>query len=207
MERNPKISRRKFLEAFGLTAVGVGLRGTLPFRFWPEALAASFPGSSQFFPETGFYVRDQEDLHFLSEYRRFGGLSNLGFPISRVFEKDGFPHQSFQRAILQWREESGEAVPVNIMDELHKMGADGWLYSLGVPKHRDEDTSPETRLSWLTHPEIKKAYFANPYPSVFYGLPTSFPERFGHFITQRLQRGVLQLWLDEVEGMPSPLDF
>lgn len=196
------LSRRDFLGVVYKGGKGLLAIYALSRLGIPDRVFADVPDflSSQYFSETGFAVSGD----FLAEYNRFGGLQNLGYPISRVFEKDGFPHQAFQRAILQWRKESGEAVPVNIMDELQKMGKDGWLYSRGVPRHRNGDASAETRLSWLTHPEIKRAYFANPYPSVFYGLPTSFPERFGSFITQRFQRGVLQLWLDEVSGMPLP---
>ncbi|MGH2367073.1 MAG: hypothetical protein ACRDI2_02655 [Chloroflexota bacterium] len=89
-----------------------------------------------------------------------------------------------------------------------------------------------TRLTWLEHEAIRAAFLADPaggpespwpgdealaaglegtpddqIPWVAierYGLPMSRPQRFGPFITQRFQRVALQLWLDEVPGMPKP---
>jgi hypothetical protein len=37
-----------------------------------------------------------------------------------------------------------------------------------------------------------------------FGLPMSRPQRYGPFIAQRFQRATLQLWLDELEGLPPP---
>jgi beta-N-acetylhexosaminidase len=89
-----------------------------------------------------------------------------------------------------------------------------------------------TRLSWLEHPALRAAYLADPagggaapWPGdgalaaglegvpdaqipwaaiERFGLPMSRPARFGPFLAQRFQRIVLQLWLDEVPGMPAP---
>jgi hypothetical protein len=89
-----------------------------------------------------------------------------------------------------------------------------------------------TRLSWLEHPTLRDAFLAGPaggppgpWPGEAalaaglagvdddqipwaaierYGLPASRPVRYGPFIAQRFQRTVLQLWLDEVPGLPAP---
>ena len=71
-----------------------------------------------------------------------------------------------------------------------------------------------TRLAWLTNENIKAKYLANPNPEgiaswsedraiQLYGLPMSYPEKHGPFVTQRFQRVAFQLWVDEVEGMPA----
>ncbi len=88
------------------------------------------------------------------------------------------------------------------------------------------------RLQWLEQPEIRAYYLASPAggaPDPWpgddalaagldgtpddqipwraierYGLPASKPVRYGPFIAQRFQRAVLQLWLDDVPGMPAP---
>ncbi|MDP2726456.1 MAG: C39 family peptidase, partial [Dehalococcoidia bacterium] len=66
------------------------------------------------------------------------------------------------------------------------------------------DKARNVRLSWLTDPKIRQVYLGNPDPLSFYGLPTSQPERSGPFVAQRFQRGVLQLWVDDLPGMPRP---
>lgn len=180
--------------------------------FGPRHVNAAPLARSRFFAETGFWVSDRDGVDLLSEFERLGGVPRLGFPISRAFEANGFLHQGFQRGILQWRPSARTAVPVNVMDQLFSSGKDDWLLSMGVPRHStaddgsggDFDRAKETRLSWLTNSAIRQAYFNSPDPVGFYGLPTSNPERHGPFIAQRFQRGVLQLWLDGVQGMPRP---
>src|SRR4030042_1936153 len=115
-------------------------------------------------------------IRFADEFQRLGGVDTLGYPASYRFQlADGFTYQLTQGALLQWR----------------------------------------PRLGGLTHEAIKARYLANPNPQVIpewnvdrsielYGLPMSYPERFGPFISQRFQRVALQLWLDEVPGMPAP---
>ncbi|MBI2909431.1 MAG: C39 family peptidase [Chloroflexi bacterium] len=167
---------------------------------------------SRFFPQTGFFLRNQDGVNFLAEFNRLGKVEALGYPTSRPFEKGGFAHQALQRAILQWRPELGRAVLANVMDELYYLGKDDWLLDRGVPRHftgddgsrGDFESAKAMRLSWLTDPAISQAYYDNPDPLNFYGLPSSRPESFGPFITQRFQRGVLQLWVEAVLGMPRP---
>lgn len=207
------------------------LTGSLVLGFWlsmlvlPMALITSETGlpavrkaeaaaltTARFFPQTGFFVRNRDGVNFLSEFDRFGGVEMLGYPVSRVFDSGGFLYQAFQRGVLQWRPQAGGAVLANVMDELHNSGKDGWLLSKGIPLHftGDDgsggsfDRARDLRLSWLTDPQIRQTYSRSPDPLSFYGLPTSKPERYGPFIAQRFQRGVLQLWTESVPNMPRP---
>ncbi len=118
-------------------------------------------------------------------------------------------------SLSAWLEERG--VPAAIADD----GSGG-----------DFRRAVATRLGWLEHDALRAAFLADPaggpaapWPGASalaggldgipdreipwgtierYGLPMSRPERFGPFLAQRFQRGVLQLWLDEVPGMPAP---
>lgn len=184
---------------------GAGLTG-------PATVEAAGPAPSRFFPQTGFFLRNRDNVSFLAEFERLGGIERMGYPVSRVFQASGFSYQAFQRGVLQWRPESNAATVANTMDQLHDSGKDDWLLTRGIPRHYtkedgsggDFNKAKEIRASWLTEPRIKQTYLGVPDPLGFYGLPTSLPERYGPFVAQRFQRGVLQLWLDDVPGMPRP---
>ncbi len=213
-------------QSVGTVAVAVGPSVT-PTPV-PTAVPAQGPGI--FFSQTGFWVRDAAFClgspgtmpNYLSEFNRLGGIPTLGYPASRPYWDAGFCYQVFQRGILQWRPDYSppQAVLANTLDWLHDAGKDGFLLGLGVPLHfTGNDGSEgnfsraiEIRLQWLTDPDIRAAYLANPNPAAipdtlwdpvtFYGLPTSQPELHGPFIAQRFQRYVLQKWVAEVPGMP-----
>lgn len=191
----------------------------IPFTvFWHgggplgSAKAEAASPATRFFPQTGFFVRNRDGVNLLSEFDRMGGVRSLGYPVSRVYKAGGFWHQAFQRAILQWRPPVNGAVLANVMDELYSSGKDDWLLSKGVPRHFSGDDGSrgnfsqarEERLSWLTNPRVRQAYLGVPDPVGFYGLPTSKPEQHGPFVAQRFQRGVLQLWVENVPDMPRP---
>jgi hypothetical protein len=66
----------------------------------------------------------------------------------------------------------------------------------------------------LSQPEIKEHFLSNPNTSriedwsedlsiQLYGLPASEPVKAGPFIVQRFQRISLQLWVEDVPGMPQ----
>ena len=181
-----------------------------------------------FFGETsgefglGYRVTDNGGVRFWTEFRRLGGVETLGYPASRRYiGSDGFTYQAFQRGLLQWRPELGVAYLANTFDQLSTAGQDGHLVNLGIPLPISNDGSGgdwnrarQIRLDWLTNPVIRAAYLANPNPTVIrkwnvdqsiqlYGLPTSLPEQSGPFIVQRFQRVSLQLWTDNVPGMPA----
>lgn len=179
-------------------------------------------------PGRGFSVTDSgtdtsgRPIRFWSEFRRLGGLSTLGYPISRRYTgEDGFVYQAFQRGVLQWHPEDSAAWLVNSLDILHDAGRDSWLAAqYSIPPAIPDDGSggdlaraTQIRLGWLTNERIRAHFLANPSPDLLfgwgqqaaielYGLPASQPERRGPFIVQRFQRAALQLWVENVPGMP-----
>ncbi len=183
--------------------------------------SASGAPSSAIFDYT---LTNEGGIRFADEYQRLGGVDTLGYPASYRFQlPDGFTYQLSQGALLQWRPERDGVMLANTFEMLEKAGLDNWLYSFkGIPRPIKDDGSggdwnkaKDIRLSWLTHEAITARYLANPNPEAIpawnvdrsielYGLPMSYPERFGPFITQRFQRIAFQLWLDEVPGMPPP---
>jgi hypothetical protein len=171
-------------------------------------------------PGRGFRVVD-DGPRFWSEFRRLGGVATLGYPSSRSYVgADGFTYQAFQRGILQWRPEIGQAYLANSFEMLTSAGKDPSLASAGIPTPIADDGSGGDwskarviRLGWLTNPAIASTFYANPSPSTIgswdearsiqlYGLPASFPVRSGPFVVQRFQRISLQLWVDDVPNMP-----
>ena len=171
-----------------------------------------------------FDVTNAYGVLFADEFQRLGAVDTLGYPASFRFQgEDGFIYQLTQGALLQWRPEVGGAYLANTFEILEQAGLDDWLFhARGVPRPIQDDGSGgdwnkarEARLSWLTNEQIRAKYLANPNPAriaswsvdraiELYGLPMSRPERHGPFISQRFQRITLQLWVDDVEGMPAP---
>ncbi|GIW09627.1 MAG: hypothetical protein KatS3mg061_0684 [Dehalococcoidia bacterium] len=152
----------------------------------------------------GFTISDNGGDLFYSEFRRYGGVAVLGYPISRRFLLDGFPSQAFQKGILQWRKNEGRAVFVNVFDKLSEAGYDDWLRTVRLVPNK---TIPEeakgvpfeqiivARQAVLNdNPQIRAAYFAVRDPILQYGLPTSRIEDLGPVLVVRLQRAVIQLW-------------
>jgi spore germination protein len=166
--------------------------------------------------ETGRSIR------FYSEFGRLGGIATLGYPASQRYTgPGGFTYQAFQRGVLQWRPELGSAYLANTFDQLSESGKDDALASVGIPRSIGDDSSGgdwnaarRIRLGWLSNDLIAGQFRRNPNPATIrqwnedsaiqlYGLPTSRPERSGPFVVQRFQRVALQLWLDDVPGMPA----
>lgn len=161
--------------------------------------------TSEYFPQTGGYtVRDDAQARFLTEFNRLGGVAALGYPVSRRFMLDGFVVQAFQKAILQWHPDTGQATFVNVLDRLHAAGDDGWLADQRMTPPPD-DTSADTGLSWdqvvarheavlQANSALQSAYFAVDDPVGRYGLPVSQVVDEGPALVVRCQRAVLQLW-------------
>ena len=170
-----------------------------------------------------YEVTNDYGIHFADEYERLGGVHTLGYPASYRFRlDDGFVYQVTQGALLQWRPEVKRAYLANTFEMLEHAGFDQWLLDTkGIPLPIKDDGSDgdwgiakEIRLAWLTNDQIKARFLANPNPEVIaswsenraielYGLPMSYPEKHGPFISQRFQRVALQLWVEEVAGMPA----
>ncbi|MBA3532641.1 MAG: class F sortase [Ardenticatenales bacterium] len=182
---------------------------------WAAPLSAA-PHTQQqpclFFTETGggqggFAVCDDGAARFRTAFQRWG-LQRVGYPISRRYERDGFVTQAFQKAIMQWRPESGSVVLVNIFDDLSRAALDQPLaerYQTPVPLPAGWDGEipfaqvVQKRQALLaSRPALSRAYFAAADPLTFFGLPTSEVTDMGNHYAIRLQRTVLQEWKEDV---------
>ncbi|MCL4459323.1 MAG: septal ring lytic transglycosylase RlpA family protein [Chloroflexi bacterium] len=162
------------------------------------------PGTSP----KGYRITDEDGLPFWTEFQRLGGVTVLGYPISRRFSWNGFSVQATQKGVLQWRPEQKRFAFVNIFDELHNAGKDDWLASVRStppPLPGSFDAGKpwgeviRQRLALLdSHPAIKARYQSVSDPLNLYGLPTSKVEDRGPVYVVRLQRAVIQQWKVDV---------
>jgi hypothetical protein len=151
----------------------------------------------------GYSVVDDDQAKFWTELQRLGGVDAIGYPISGRFQFGGFTTQAFQKLVLQWRPELGQAVPVNVLDELNRNGSDPWLdRDRQVPPAAD--TSADNGLSFdaITqrhialldaYPALHDFYVNTPDAVQKFGLPLSVKD-YGAFVAVRLQRATLQLY-------------
>lgn len=156
----------------------------------------------------GYSVIDDNQARFWAEFNRLGGLQTVGYPISQRFSYDGFVTQAFQKLILQWRPESGTAVPVNIFDELSRRGLDQPLSDTRqTPFPLQNYEAPGTPWAQVvtgrqallnTNSAIRSRYFSVGDPVTIFGLPTSQVEDRGNHYALRTQRAVFQQWKETV---------
>jgi hypothetical protein len=156
----------------------------------------------------GYTVSDNGGDKFWSEFKRYGGVPIIGYPISNRFLLDGFPTQAFQKAVLQYRASEGRAVFVNVFDLLNTAGRDDWLRTVRMtPNKTIPEESPGVPIETITanrqkvldvNTAIKNAYFGVPNPVLQYGLPTSKVEDLGQAYVVRFQRAVIQQWKIDV---------
>ena len=154
----------------------------------------------------GFSVTNAGGITFWDAWQRLG-LDNVGYPISHRFKWRGFVTQAFEKLVFQWQPGKGVYF-VNVLDELHAVGADRWLSNYQEiptqlePSYDAGKSLAETvrgRLALLEgNQAIKEAYFAVPEPLLQYGLPTSRLENFGNVVAIRTQRAVFQQWKEAV---------
>jgi hypothetical protein len=152
--------------------------------------------------QNGYLVTDDATAAFWTEYQRYGGVDQVGYPITNRFLYRGFLTQAFQKLALQWRPELGQAVPVNVLDELGNP-ADSWLDDQRqVPASSGLAMDPSTpwedvvsaHVALLdSYPALRSFYDADPTAVDDYGLPVAVQD-YGSFVTARLQRATLQLW-------------
>ncbi|MBA3534761.1 MAG: hypothetical protein H0T73_22850 [Ardenticatenales bacterium] len=156
----------------------------------------------------GFSVLDNSEARFWAEFQRLGGLQNVGYPISRRFVYDGFVTQAFQKLVLQWRPEVGQAWPVNIFDELSRHSFDQRLNSTRQTPYPLQNFDPAgatwaqivaNRQGLLTeNAAIRTRYFSVRDPLNVFGLPVSRVEDMGNHYAVRTQRAVFQQWKEAV---------
>ena len=147
-------------------------------------------------PYRGYTVVDDADASFWTEFRRFGGVDVLGYPVSRRYRyptDTGFLSQAFQRGILQWHPETGRATMANVFEQFTEQGRDDQLEIAGIPRPRPSDANmsfandAERRMSWLVEPRFLARYFFDPVSQSpfeaqeqawdFFGLPQTAPDR------------------------------
>lgn len=182
----------------------------------PTADAAEWaiPGG-RFYTQTangrgGFSVVDNNQARFWSEFQRLGGLQTVGYPISQRYMHDGFVTQAFQKLVLQWRPEVGQAYPVNVFDELSKNGFDDTLLRRRQTPHTlDSSRFDPPGAEWVEivtgrhallndNSAIRSRYFSAGDPITVFGLPTSRVEDMGNHYALRTQRAVFQQWKEAV---------
>lgn len=169
----------------------------------------------RFFSETaggdgkaGYSITNDGGVRFWDEFQRLGGVTQLGFPVGRRFQKDGFWYQPMQKGLLQWRPDAGQAWLANVFDQMHDGGKDQWLQSAratppplagSFDAGKDWSGVVKARLALLdTNAPIKARYYAVDDPMTFYGLPTSEVVDNGNHYAIRLQRAVIQQWKVDV---------
>src|SRR5262249_43718452 len=91
----------------------------------------------------GYAVVDDGDAPMGSEFQRQGGVDRLGYPVTSRFEYRGALTQAFQNGALQWDPDLGLATLLNVMDELHAHGSDGWLNSTHQVPPAPPDGQPD----------------------------------------------------------------
>jgi len=147
-------------------------------------------------PYRGYTVVDDGDASFWTEFRRYGGVQVLGYPVSQRYRyptDTGYLSQAFQRGILQWHPDEGRAEMANVMDQFTEQGLDDQLEIAGIPKPQPQDPSlsfandAERRMGWLTEPRFLARYFFDPVAQVpfdaqeqawdFFGLPQTTADR------------------------------
>lgn len=170
--------------------------------------------NGRFFTQTangqgGFSVTDDGEARFWSAWQQLGGSQTVGYPISQRFIRDGFVTQAFQKLVLQWRPDSGTAVPINVFDELSKSGFDGTLLenrqtpnpvdgSFDTPGAAWEQVIAGRQSLLNANPAIRSRYFGNGDPLMIFGLPTSQVMDMGNHYALRTQRAVFQQWKENV---------
>ncbi len=180
-----------------------------------RAQEAEYPvAGGQFFTQTGgdtadpadgYAVVDDSEARFWTAFEEFGGVAGVGYPVSRRFIWDGFVTQVMQKAVFQWRPDEQATAFVNVFDDLHRLGFDGQLADELVPEQEEFD---ETGLSWPQilekrvalldeEPLLRRIYLASDDYLRHFGLPTSQVREYSGLRAIRLQRAVLQLWLDD----------
>ncbi len=156
-------------------------------------------------PYDGYAVVDDGEARFWTAFEDFGGVAAVGYPVSRRFVWGGFVTQVMQKAVFQWRPEDQATAFVNVFDDLHRLGFDPELADQLVPEQEEFDESGlpwgrilEQRIALLDgEPRLRQVYLAAGDYLRYFGLPTSHVHKYPGLRAIRLQRAVLQVWLDD----------
>ena len=193
----------------GALSPGVAAAATLDY----DIADGHFYTQTNGFPEgtnaSGYSVTNKDGVRFWDEFKRLGGVSRVGYPMSRRFIWDGFVTQVFQKAVFQWRPDENKVYFINTFDQMSIAGKDAWLEAFkSTPKPLDGavfdagkswDQVVAGRLALLNaNPAIKAVYYSVPDPISLFGLPTSQVTDNGNHYVIRLQRAVIQQWKVDV---------
>jgi len=132
----------------------------------------------------GYSVVDDDKGNFWTEFRRYGGVDVLGYPVSQPYHYPvgavgGYWYQAFERGILQYRPEAGRADMANAFEQFTEVGLDTTLQAFGIPAPQGLDPAvtaaatsgqeqflgrydTEQRMSWLTEPRFVARFFFDP---------------------------------------------
>ena len=149
-------------------------------------------------------------VEFFNTFVNRGGVPQVGYPVGRAFNFEGFITQPFQKLVFQNQPGRGVFF-INIFDIMHNLGFDPFIDAFRlVPPQLD--TSPDTGLPFsaviarhLTFLDgdaaIRARYFADPDPITNFGLPMGFKD-YGPVFVVRCQRAAFQHW--RVTAGPNP---
>src|SRR5207248_1873829 len=121
----------------------------------------------------GYAVLDDDRANFWTEFRRFGGVDVLGYPVSEPYHypvggTNGYWYQAFERGILQYHPETGRAEMANVFEQFSEADLDSQLMYFGIPRPQSVSASTDTsydpaqRMGWLTEPRFLARYFFDP---------------------------------------------
>jgi hypothetical protein len=138
----------------------------------------------------GYAVVDDDDAPLWSEFQRQGGVGRLGYPVTNRFAYGGAVTQAFQNGALQWQPDLGQSGLLNILDELHAHGSDGWLEVARQIPPPPADGQPADASILAPFPGMLALYEADP---DLYGLPMSVRD-YGAVGSARFQRSTMYVW-------------
>src|SRR5450759_2787981 len=75
----------------------------------------------------GYAVTNEAGIPFWDEFKRVGGPTVLGYPVTKRFLHDGYITQAMQKVVLQWRPDVKQVWFLNTFDALNDKGKDDWL--------------------------------------------------------------------------------
>jgi hypothetical protein len=173
------------------------------------------PGGGHFYTQTGgggnlgYAVTNNDGIGFWNEFKRLGGVSAVGYPVSQRFMLNGFMCQAMQRVVFQWQPQTNTVSFLNVFDLAQQAGKDDWLKTVRQvppPVAADFDAgldwngTVKKRLALLdANPAIKQRYNSVVGdPIQMNGLPTSQITDMGNNYTLRCQRVVIQQWKQDV---------
>jgi hypothetical protein len=124
--------------------------------------------------QRGFAVLDDSRGAFWTEFRRFGGVDVLGYPVSQPYLYDGLWQQAFERGILRWHPDQQRAEMANAFEQFTENNLDRDLEYFGIPgpqqvsgladiaHDRQLSYEQDQRMGWVTDPQMLARFFYDP---------------------------------------------